>query len=156
MDTALVFGIIFAAIVITLLLFFGFDYINKLFSISCESQIGQQMTNLKNVVKSTLTLSKDSSQTIKMLVPSCVQKVCFVDSEHPDLDNEEWGWTSNPFLINMVSSYGYNFIIFRNDGSIDGYAIEKFKPYVNFCLEASRDVTIRNIGTIAEATLPEF
>jgi hypothetical protein len=118
--------------------------------------MGQQMTNLRNVVKSTLTLSKGSSQEIRLLVPSCVKKVCFVDQEHPDLDNKEWGWVSTPLLINMVSRYGYNFIIIRNDGSIDGYAIEKFKPYVNFCLEASRDVTIRNIGTLAEATLPEF
>lgn len=156
MDTGLVFGIIFAAIVITLLLVFGFDYINKLFSISCDSQTGQQMINLKNVVKSTLTLSQGSSQEIKMLIPSCVQKVCFVDPQHPEVDNSEWGWIPNDFLINMASRYNYNFIIIRNDGSIDGYEIEKLKPYVNFCLTSSRDVTIRNLGTLAEATLPEF
>jgi len=156
MDTALVFGIIFAAIVIMLLMFFGFRYINDWMGVSCDSQIGQQVTNLKGAVKATLTLSKDASQETRILIPGCIKKVCFVDPDHPEINNKEGGWVPNEFLMQTVSSYKYNVVLIRSDDGIEGYDIQKFRPYVNFCLTSSEDVILRNIGTLVEVTLPGF
>ncbi len=156
MDVGLVFGIIFAAIVIILLLFFGFRYINEVMFLSCESQIGQQVINLEKGVESTLTLSMDASQKVKILVPNCIERFCFVDPNHPEIEYEEGGWIPSEFVTKFVSSYGYNVVIMKSNGEIDGHKIEKFRPYVNFCITSTREVILRNIGTLVEATLPEF
>lgn len=156
MDVGLVFGIIFAAIVIGLLVFFGFKYINEMISISCESQTQQQIENLKNVIKSTLALSRDAVQEFKIIIQSnCAPKICFVNPDDSGA-YAEGGWVPNDFLTTMVSSYKYNVVIIKANGAIDGYKIEKFKPLVNFCITSTRDVMFRNSGKMVEITLPEF
>lgn len=157
MEVGLIFGIIFAAIIMGLLIFFGFKYISDMISISCESQVQQQTENLKNAAKSTFSLSKDSAQEFKIIIQSnCVSRMCFVDPEHPEVQNMEWGWVPNEFLNKMVSSYKYDVIITRPDGAVDGYQIDNLKPSVNFCLTSTRDVTLRNVGKTVDVTLPEF
>jgi hypothetical protein len=157
MEVGLIFGIIFAAIVMGLLIFFGFRYISDMISISCESQVQQQAENLKNVAKSTLALSKDSAQEFKIIIQSnCVSRMCFVNTDNPQVENNEWGWIPSEFLTTMVSRYGYNVIITRPDGAIDGYQIDKLKPSVNFCLTSTKEVTLRNAGKTVDVTLPEF
>ena len=156
MDTSLVFGIIFAAIVIGLLVFFGLKYINEMMLVTCESQIGQQITNLRNAVKSTLSLSRGSSQEFRLLFPGCANKICFVDVNHPEIENSGEGWVPTEFTTTLVSSNKYSFLVFKPDNRVEGYTIDKFKPYVNFCISSSRDVILRNTGTTVEITLPEF
>jgi hypothetical protein len=156
MDTGLVFGIIFAAIVIILLMVFGFRYINEVFFISCESQTGQQIVNLENAVKSTLTLSQGASQNLKIIIPNCLERMCFVDPDHPEVENIGGGWSPDEFTATLVSRYGYNVVLVKSNGEIDGRQIDKFRPYVNFCITSSKEVTLRNIGTLVEITLPGF
>jgi hypothetical protein len=128
-----------------------------MFSISCESQTGQIMENLKNTVKSTLTLSKGSSRELKIILQSnCATKICFVDPQHPEIENKEGGWIPDEFSTYLVSRNKYNFLIFEKEGGIKGYTIEKMKPYVNFCITKTKEVIVRNTGTFAEITLPEF
>ena len=154
MNVGLIFGIIFAAIVIILLLFFGFKYINEVMVLGCESQLGQQITNLKKAVGSTLALSEGASQELRMLIPRCVERVCFVDPKHPEFKGE--GWVPNEFTTKLVSRYGYNVVVIKSNGGVDGYKIDKLKPYVNFCLTSSDDVIIRNAGALVEIMPPEF
>lgn len=156
MNVGLVFGIIFAAIVIILLLVFGFRYINEVMFLGCESQTGQQIVNLEKAVKSTLTLSQDASQELRILVPGCIGKMCFVDPDHPEIENPGGGWIPNEFTVSLASRYKYNVIMIKSDGGIDGYKIEKFRPYVNFCLESSENVILRNQGTFIDITLTGF
>lgn len=156
MDVGLVFGIIFAAIVIILLVFFGFKYINEVMVLSCESQAGQQVKNLESVVKSTFALSKGGSQELRIIVPNCIERFCFADPDHPEIENVGGGWNPNEFVTNLVSRYRYNVILMKSNNAVDGYRIENFKPYVNFCLESSRNVIVRNQGAFVDVTLPEF
>lgn len=156
MNVGLIFGIIFATIVIILLLFFGFRYINEVMFLSCESQMGQQIVNLEKAVKSTLSLSMDASQKLKIIVPGCIEKFCFVDPRYPEITNTEGEWVPNEFITTFVSSYGYNIVIIKSNGEIDGHKIDKFRPYVNFCITSTNTITLRNTGTLVDATLPEF
>lgn len=161
MEVGLIFGIIFAAIVMGLLIFFGFRYISDMISVTCESQVQQQAENLKNAARSTLALSKDSAQEFKIIIQSnCVSRMCFVDPDNPQVENKEWGWVPSEFLTKMVSSYKYNVVITRPDGTIDGYAIDKLVPSSNFCLTSTRDVTLRNAvrsgKAFVEITIPEL
>lgn len=156
MNVGLVFGIIFAIIVMGFTLFFGFKYINEVMSLSCESQMGQQVTNLENGVESTLALSMDSVQKLKIIIPACIEKMCFVDPDYPELESAEGGWAPDGFLTDFISRYKYNVVIIKSSGQIDGYEIDKFKPYINFCLTSTKTANLRNTGTIVEITLPEF
>jgi hypothetical protein len=157
MDTSLVFGIIFASIVMGLLVFFGFRYISDMMSLGCESQTAQQMESLKSAVKSTLALSKGSVQEFKIIIQStCASKICFVDSQNPDVENRDGGWIPSEQSTYIVTRNGYNVLVYGNGDVMAGHAIDKFKPYVNFCVTSSRDVMLRNNGKTVEITLPEF
>ncbi len=160
MDTGLVFGIIFAAIVVSLLVFFGFRYINEMVSVTCESQIGQEITDIRSAVRATLSLSRGSSQELRLVHPSCLRKICFVDAGHPEIENAGAGWEPTEFTTDLVSRYKYSVLLFRPDGGIEGHAIDKFGPSVNFCVSSTKDVVLRNTGTAVEIAplqqLPEF
>lgn len=156
MNVGLVFGIIFAAIVIGLLMFFGFKYINEVVDLSCQSQMGQQIVNLEKAVDSTMTLSRGGSQKYNFLFPSCLERVCFVDPDNPGVDNPEGGWESTEFMIDLVSRYKYNLIFIEPNGGFEGHVIDKVKPYVNFCLTSAKEVTLLNTGRTVEISLPEF
>ena len=152
----MVFGIVFAAIVIGLLVFFGFKYISEIISISCESQTQQQLENLKNTVKSTLALSKGSVQEFKVVIQSnCAPKICFVIPDAPNA-YPEGGWNPDEFTTYLVTRNGYNVLIFGKGEKTDGYAVDKLKQTVNFCLTSTREVMLRNNGKTVEITLPEF
>jgi hypothetical protein len=156
MDVSLVFGIVLAAIVIGLLMFFGYDYISKMLSLSCESQLGQQIQNMKNKVKSTLTLSKGAAQEFDIMLQSnCVTKVCFVDPDQASIENKEAGWEADEFTSSFASKNSYNVIIIKPGNGIDGYQIAKLKPSVNFCLTSSKKVIFRNTGTLVDVSQPK-
>ena len=156
MNVGLVFGIIFAAIVIVLLLIFGGRYIQDIFVISCESQVGQRIVDIEKAVKSTYTLSQGSYQELRVMMPDCMEKVCFVDPDNPELDNPAGDWESSEFMTDLVSRYKYNVLMIRPSGGVDGYKIDKMKPYVNFCLTSTKTVILRNKGSLVDITLPEF
>ncbi|MEE9323143.1 MAG: hypothetical protein V3U72_01230 [Candidatus Aenigmarchaeota archaeon] len=155
MNVGFVFGIILAIIIIGFLLFFGIKYIGEWSEMACESQMGQQITNLKNAVKSTLALSQGGSQELRITIPSCFEKICFVDPDHPE-DYPPGGWEPETHVRIIVVNEKNSVVICRPSGVVEGYKIDKFKPYVNFCMTSTKTVILRNTGTLVEITLPEF
>lgn len=155
MNVGFIFGMIFAAIVIGLLLLFGVKYFGEMSEAACESQMGQQITNLRNAVRSTLTLSKDSVQELRVIVSGCFEKICFVDPNHPE-DYPEAGWDPENHVRLIVTNEKSNVIIYKSSGVVKGHKIEKFRPYVNFCMTSTKTVTLQNTGKLVEITLPEF
>ena len=151
MEVSLVFGIIFASIVMGLIVFFGYNYINQMMTLSCQSQLGQQIENMKSTIKSTLTLSKGSAQEFDILLQSnCATKICFVDPEMASIENEADGWMPDEFTAYFASRNKFNIIIFKPDKGMDGYEIAKLKPSANFCLTSSRKVIFRNTGVLVD------
>jgi hypothetical protein len=156
MDVSLIFGIIFTAIVMGLLIFFGFRYVSDMITINCDSQTAQQLVNLENAVKSTLSLSKDSVQEFKIIVQTnCAPQVCFVNPDVP-IANPEGGWNPEEYATYLVTRDKFNVLVYGTGDKINGYTVDKFKPFVNFCLTSSRNVMLRNGGRNVEVTLPEF
>jgi len=155
MNVGLLFGVIFASIVIGFVLFFGVTYIGDMNNVSCASQLGQQMTNLESAVRSTLSLSQGSSQELKILVPGCFQKICFVDPEDPE-KNPQQGWDPDRGVLSIVESQENNVIVYMPGGTVDAYRIDRFEPYVNFCITSTENVILKNTGREVQITLPEF
>ncbi len=155
MNVGLIFGIIFAAIVIGFLLMFGMGSVTDLFNISGNAQLGQQVVNLQSKVESTFNLAYGSVQEFKFVLPPGVKKICFVDPDNP-FSNPDGSWESNKFLDTYISRYSYNLLVFKGDDLPEGYVIKKLKPNQNFCMTKTRKITLKNLGSVVEVTLPEF
>lgn len=156
MNVGLIFGIIFATIVMGLVLFFGFKYIGEVMDISCESQLNQQVIEMEDSVEAVLETSMGSQEEVSVMVPACAESICFVDPRHPGVENEQWKWVPDDYSVALIDRKGYNMLIMKSGTVEDGFQIEKMKPYVNFCIDRSREVILRNMGTFIEVTLPEF
>ena len=156
MNVGLIFGIIFAIIVMGLLVVFGMRYFGEVMEVSCESHIGQEIINIEKAVDKVRTVSQGSAIELIVLVPSCVERVCFVDPEHPEIENKKGGWTTNDFISDLVSSNGHNVVLLKDDGSYDGYTVNKLRPLVNFCITSKEKTTVRNMGSSIEISLSDL
>lgn len=155
MNVGLIFGIIFAVIVMGFLLFFGIQYFGEMTEAACKSQLGKQITDLENSVRSTLSLSQGSVQKLRLMVPSCYEKICFVDPEHPDR-YPEGDWDPEEHVKLIARDEGRNVVVYKSSGLVKGYTMDKLKAYVNFCVSSSKEVSLVNTGRQVEITLPEF
>ncbi len=151
MNVGLVFGIIFAAIVIGFLLFFGFKYVNEMFSVNCEAILGDQIMKLKDQVSKTFHLSMGSTQEFVMIVPSCVEKICFVNPEDP---SSYGNWETNNVLTRMILVNKYNLIVFDRDKTFSGYRIDHMRTDYNFCVSSKKTLILRNDGSFVVISLP--
>jgi hypothetical protein len=153
MDVGLIFGIIFASILIGFLMFFGIKYIGEMQDMSCRSQLGQQIDSLKTSTKYVLSLSMGSSQSFTFMVPGCAKKVCFVNADSPE-ENKELDWDPQTVERMLVVNEKYNVLIYNPDGSISGHKLDKLRPLVNFCIRKTEDIRLKNIGTLVELSPP--
>ena len=156
MNVGLIFEIIFAIIVMGMLVVFGMQYFGAVIEVSCESHIGQEMINIEEAVDKVRTFSQGSAIELIVLVPNCVERVCFVDPQHPEVENKKGGWMTNDFISDLVSSNGHNVVLLKNDGSYDGYTVSKLKPLVNFCITSKEKTTVRNMGSMIEISLSDL
>ncbi len=156
MNVGLIFGIIFAIIVMGMLIVFGMQNIGSVIEVSCESHIGQEMINIEKAVDKVRTFSQGSSIELIVLVPSCVERVCFVDPQHPEIENKKGGWMTNDFISDLVSSNGHNVVLLKDDGSYDGYTVSKLRPVENFCITTKEKTVLRNMGSRIEISLSDL
>jgi len=150
MNVGLVFGIIFAAIMIGFLLFFGFKYINEMFSVNCDAILGDQLIKFREHVSKTFQLSLGASQEFAFIVPSCLEKVCFVDPESP---HNYGNWQTNNVLTRMIEQNKYNLVVFYKDGTFRGYRAEHMKPDYNFCMSSKKTLMLKNDGSFVKVKL---
>ncbi|NIO22560.1 MAG: hypothetical protein GTN38_00850 [Candidatus Aenigmarchaeota archaeon] len=144
MNVGLVFGIIFAAIVIGFLLFFGFKYINEMFEVNCDAILGDQIIKLRDQVEKTFQLSLGSSQEFILNIPSCTEKMCFVDYDDP---SSYGNWETDNILTRMIIQNKYSLIVFDRDKNFEGYEIERLKPNYNFCVSSRKTLLLKNEGS---------
>lgn len=151
MNVGLVFGIIFTAIVIGFLLFFGFKYINEMFTVNCDAILGDQIIKFRDQVGKTFRLSLGASQEFTLIVPSCVEKICFVDPESPD---SYGNWETNNILTRMILQNKYSMIVFNKDRTFRGYEVDHLKAEYNFCVSSKQKLLLKNDGSFVAVKLP--
>jgi type II secretory pathway pseudopilin PulG len=155
MDVGFIFGLLAAIIIIGLLLAFGVQYIGDMNRLQCDSQTGQIVIDIREAIEKVRTFSQGSVVELKLLVPGCKDRICFVDPSNPEVENKGDKWVPDEFLISFVQSGGYNVLIINPDGTVDGESISNLAPYVNFCIESSKSLNIKNLGRRVEISLPE-
>jgi len=151
MNVGLVFGIIFTAIIIGFLLFFGFKYINEMFGVNCEAILGDQIIKLREQVGKTFQLSLGATQEFALTIPSCVEKICFVDPDHP---GSYGNWETNNVLTRMILQNRYNMIVFNKDQTFNGYVTDHLKTEDNFCVSSKQTLLLKNDGSFVIIKLP--
>jgi hypothetical protein len=145
MNVGLIFGIIFAAVIIGFLLFFGFVYLNDMINANCEAMMGDQLIKLREQVGKTFRLSLGATQEFEIIIPSCVEKICFINPEDP---SSYGNWETSNAINIMVKSYGYNMIVFGKDQTFDGYKIEHLTAEYNFCIHSKETLLLKNDGSL--------
>ena len=144
MEVGLVFGIIFTAIIIGFLLFFGFKYINEMFGVNCEAVLGDQIIKLRDRVGDTFQLSMGATQEFTLIVPNCIEKICFVNPGDP---SSYGNWETNNVINNMILAYGYNMIVFNEDKTFNGHKIDHLTTEYNFCVSSKKNLLLKNDGS---------
>ena len=102
MDVGLVFGIIFAVIVIGALFVYGFDLIGGFFCTGNDAQTLKAVKNLETSVKDIYTLSEGSTTPFKLYLPGD-SRICFINPDDPN-PNRARGWDPDSTLIELLTT----------------------------------------------------
>jgi len=145
MNVGLIFGIIFAAVIIGFLLFFGFVYLSDMMNFNCEAILRDQIIKLREQVGKTFRLSLGASQEFELLIPQCIEKICFINPEDP---SSYGNWQTSNAINIIVKSYGYNMIVFSKDQTFDGHKIDNLAAEYNFCIHSKETILLKNDGPL--------
>ena len=155
MNTGMVFGMIFAAIVIGLLLIFGAEQIINIFCLSSNAQVNKAVKDLENEVENVFVLAEGSAMPFTVAVPRNAM-ICFINHSNPAAMNN---WRPEPDKFNIISNkirqYRYNLWIYYGCGTNDdGYKIRYLQVSENFCVGAGTELYLENKGYHVTAEKP--
>ena len=148
MDTSLVFGIIFAIVLISFLLVFGLGQISNVFCTTNTAQADKAVKDIESIVSETFLLGEGTSMPYKVAVSS-ETKICFVNHTRP---GPVGSWnpdiTDRDFIIDEITLGKYNVWIEYGCGQIgEGYRIRHMEILTdNFCIQGYSDIYIENKG----------
>jgi len=147
MDTGLVFGIIFAIIIIALLLVFGLEQIVNVFCVSNIAQADKAVKDLENAVENVYNLAEGSAMPFRVAIPRNA-RICLINHEDPSPMNS---WNPDPNLYESIKytieSKNQNVWIIYGCGTSDtGYRIRYLKLTENFCVSGGTELYLENKG----------
>jgi hypothetical protein len=157
MDTSLVFAIIFASIVISLLVVFGGGQIAKMFCFNGIAQVDRSVRDLESksdyVFKN---LATGSSDNFKVSLPGG-SKICIVDPSSP---GPTATWFTNPdmqpLIENRIRYSNSNVWIVYGCGDDTEYKIANLRlapGQENFCATSGDSIFIENTGDYVAASI---
>jgi hypothetical protein len=139
MNVGLVFGIIFAAILIGFIFIFGFGQIQSILGFGQEASFDKTIDDFRNAVSQVYSLSQGSVQGFDFPFPESYDSVCFVG----DPEQRTPTWEPDAVYTSLIEGYGYNVIV---TGTNKGYKIDNLSPTNNFCIASKTKVYLRNMG----------
>ena len=145
MNVGMLFGIIFAIVVIGFVLFLGSDQIASFLGVSQEAAFLQQMNDFGDEVSNVYSLAMGSIKSYSFKVPSSIEKMCFVNPDDPSA-SPEGNWEPDDPLIRSVRNNGYNIVAFVKGKGFQGDTIENMIPEENFCISSATKILIENEG----------
>ncbi|RLI96668.1 MAG: hypothetical protein DRO99_04090 [Candidatus Aenigmatarchaeota archaeon] len=147
METGMVFGIIFAIIMIALLLVFGMDQIVNIFCVSNTAQTNKAVKDLENAVEDVFHLAEGSAMPFKIAIPRNAE-LCLINYSNPSPMNN---WNPDPDMYNIIrnriQANQYNVWINYGCGTHEpGYRISYLRVSENFCVGLGEELYIENKG----------
>jgi len=152
MEVGMVFGLVFAVIVMGAIFLFGTGTFEKMICAGDVAQTTKALKDLETVVDKVQVLDEGSRQTFRMRLP-VNSKICFVDPDDPEPNLiGDWYPKSDALIEEEIQSSRYNVWIDYSCGEGDrGYRMkylitaEPGKPG-NFCAESGDTVLLINRG----------
>lgn len=147
MDTGLVFGIIFAIIIMALLLVFGMEQIVNIFCVGNIAQADKSVKDLENTVENVYNLAEGSAMPFRVAIPKN-SKLCLINYNDPAPMNS---WNPDPDLYNSIKysieNRRYNVWIRYGCGTEEiGYRINYLELTENFCVSGNTELYVENKG----------
>jgi len=146
MDTTLVFGIIFAIIVIGLLFVFGIEQIGGIFCLGNTAQVDKAVKDLENAVEGVYNLADGSALPFKVAI-SRNARICLINHSNTVPMNN---WNPHPDLYESINYTMYtkrqNVWIEYGCGPDSGYRIRYLRISENFCVGGGTELYLENKG----------
>ena len=140
MSVGMIFMLIFAVIVVSFLIFFGYG----------DAQVQKSYKTLEDSVESMYRKTKGSSEMLEVSIPSSTM-ICFVNSTDPR-PNVLGGWLPDSDVQDIISVKGYNAWIKFCRGE-EGYVMDRIRVSESFCITSHNEVYIENTGSHVEIEL---
>jgi hypothetical protein len=149
MSVGMIFGIIFAILVMGMLLIFGSDVITSIFCMGSDAQTQKVIGNLQDFVDELYTLPSGSGDYFTLNLPGD-SKMCFVNSSHPEpvtYPEQFKNWKPNTIIQSIIKEEGYN-IWYQQCSGLSGGKIDHLHIAEggNFCTKSGMKLYLQNVG----------
>ena len=139
----MVFALIFAIVLISFIVVFGYDAITRMFCIGKDSQVQKAFDSVKEYVNRLYMKAKGSSDIAEVNIPSG-SRICFVNSTSPGR-NSAGQWYPDRSIEEIITVEGYNTWIEFCRGS-EGYTLRHVRIDENFCVIGPSRIYLENKG----------
>ncbi|MCX8146931.1 MAG: hypothetical protein N3D84_00490 [Candidatus Woesearchaeota archaeon] len=121
------------AVIIALILIFGYKSISKLISTTSQTETAQFITDIKNIILEYTSYGKNN--IVKMKLPSTYNHLCFVATENPDNfdDSTDIGYSDYQNILKIypaardVAESAENVFIGKKGGEIIPFKVNNFR-----------------------------
>jgi hypothetical protein len=148
MSVGMIFGIIFAIVVIVMLLAFGSGVISDIFCMGSDAQLHKTINDLQNVVDQIYALPSGSGDFFTISLPGG-SKLCFVNSTDPKTviyPDQLKNWRPDKVYQRIIMDEEYNIWYQQCSGQSGGNINHMYiDPDSNFCASPGMSIYLQNV-----------
>lgn len=149
MGVGMVFGIIFAIVVMIMLIVFGADIISTIFGMGSDAQLVKTIKNMQTVVDDLYYLPSGSGDYFTLNIPRDT-KLCFVNTTHPEpvyYADPKKTWDPDIVFQRIIKEEGYN-IWYETSSGKSGGEIRRLSiaEGKSFCAVPGMEIYLQNVG----------
>jgi hypothetical protein len=149
MGVGMVFGIIFAIVVIGMIMIFGSDAINSIFCMGNDAQMQKTIKNMQNFVDELYTHPSGSGDYFIVNIPGGFW-LCFMNSTNPSpvfYPEQHKTWNPDRVYQRIIKDEGYSIWYNKCSGESGGKINHFFiSPEKNFCVKSGTELYFENMG----------
>ena len=150
MNIGLVFGIIFAIIVMGFVVVFAAPQIMNMFAAQEDLKLSSTLNSLENHINDVYFLSEHSMVEFILDIPQSIL-FCFVDYSDPGSQTSTWQ-RPDITIQSMINNQMYNVWYFKSN-SQSGRSIEHLFVDSSFCVRAGTKLYLENKGTHVDVSV---
>ncbi len=146
----MVFGFVFAIIVIGFLLAGGLPMIQGILSAGEAATHNKNIEEFKKAVEGVYFTTTGSTDVFTAKVTGGIERICFLNPQNPQ-NNPRGDWFAEQVVQDLIQNKSYSLFVINQDGSGKGEVIERLSPDENFCIKTDRELLLVNKGRSVHA-----
>lgn len=145
----MVFGIIFAVVVIVMIIAFGSGVITDIMCLGSDAQLQKTIKNMEKFVEDLYILPSGSGDYFTINIPGN-SRLCFVNSTNPKkvfYPDPEKTWNPDKVYQKIIYEEGYN-VWYEQCSGKSGTTISHLyiDPEKNFCAKSGTELYLKSMG----------